>query len=232
VANEPDKQIAKEFFFPFSSSWGWVYSSRASCRSPVRSSSTASEINWILLLHVVIQQQGKGSNQVHSWKSNLEYRKHSPLLVLSVTAHAEFNAYSFHSLCANADIPCNSIIIIIIPPKSIHSQTFLLRWNNLPLVPVLKDSRLQKLTWSHSALIKKKNLVYVRGTWRGLTLLSCEHFCSRKKVCDTKFNCRGRVSFTVKLRQDLLLLYAMWEMRLTWWLFSGIQERERDLIHS
>jgi hypothetical protein len=28
------------------------------------------------------------------------------------------------------------------------------------------------------------------------------------------------------------LLYAMWEMRLTWWLFSGIQERERDLIHS
>ncbi len=53
-------------------------SSCASCRSPVRSSSTASQINWILLLHVVIQQQGKGSNQVRSWKSNLEYRKHSP----------------------------------------------------------------------------------------------------------------------------------------------------------
>jgi hypothetical protein len=35
----------------------------------------------------------------------------SPLLVLSVTTHAEYNAHSFHSFCTNADISMHSIFI-------------------------------------------------------------------------------------------------------------------------
>jgi hypothetical protein len=53
----------------------------------------------------------------------------SPLLVLSVTTHVEYNAHSFHSFCANADISihpsqCTNPAHIIGDKNTARNKTF------------------------------------------------------------------------------------------------------------
>jgi hypothetical protein len=73
---------------------------------------------------------------------------------------------------------------------------------------------------------QEKKLGLRQRTWRRMTLLS--FYLMAVNIAARNFF----VTLNSIAEGESPLLYAMWEMRLTWWLFSGIQERERDLIHS
>ncbi len=110
MANEPDKNCTS--ILPFSNNWSTLFSAPQH-RSAQEQYNNLEKIDRILLARIaykcqcnIIYKKQKCSQSLLGFMKDL-----SPLLVLSVTTHAEYNAHSFHSFCANADISVHSIFI-------------------------------------------------------------------------------------------------------------------------